>query len=150
MIEINYCIDSSEIKIDLDSIFDTINKQTRKTLQTTDSRDLVVNVVSLEEIIEINKTYRNKDSATDVITFCFDEAGFKSPILGEIYLCWDVTLKQAKAYNHSIKREAAFLFIHGLLHLFGYDHIIKEDEEIMFALQDQILKECKFERDSND
>ena len=50
-------------------------------------------------------------------------------------------ISQAKEYEHSEKRELSFLVIHGLLHLLGYDHMKKEDEEVMFGLQDEILNE---------
>ena len=49
-------------------------------------------------------------------------------------------------YNHSLKRELAFLMIHGLLHLLGYDHMNKDDEEIMFKLQKELLDEYGIKR----
>ena len=61
-------------------------------------------------------------------------------ILGDIYISLDKASEQAKEYGHSMKRELCFLFVHGLLHLLGYDHMKKEDEEIMFSLQDKILE----------
>ena len=60
-------------------------------------------------------------------------------VLGEIYISFDKAREQALAYGHSLDRELKFLFVHGLLHLLGYDHMTKEDEKVMFALQDQIL-----------
>ena len=60
--------------------------------------------------------------------------------LGEIYICYDVAFENAQKYGNTIHRELCFLFVHGLLHLFGYDHMTKEDEEIMFPLQEKILE----------
>ena len=59
--------------------------------------------------------------------------------LGEIYISIDKAIEQAKLYKHSFLREISFLFVHGLLHLLGYDHMKKEDEEVMFKIQDEIL-----------
>ena len=61
--------------------------------------------------------------------------------LGDIYISVEKAIEQANEYGHSIKRELSFLFVHGLLHLLGYDHMTKEDEEVMFTLQEAILKE---------
>ena len=55
-------------------------------------------------------------------------------------------LEQAKEYGHSIKRELSFLTVHGLLHLLGYDHQTKEEEEVMFGLQELILNEENISR----
>ena len=62
-------------------------------------------------------------------------------ILGEIYICIPRMIEQAKEYGHSETRELAFLTVHGLLHLLGYDHMTKEDEELMFKVQEEVLNE---------
>jgi len=99
-------------------------------------------IVDNEKIHEINKQYRNIDRPTDVISFALEEdetidEPFKT--LGDIYISIDKVYEQAKEYNHSIKRELFFLVTHGFLHLLGYDHMTKEDEEEMFSLQEKIL-----------
>ena len=108
-------------------------------------------IVSTEKIHELNKTYRNIDRPTDVISFALedDETFVKTDyrVLGDIYICLDKAKEQAIEYGHSFKREICFLSIHGLLHLLGYDHMTKEDEEIMFGLQDKILNEYGITRE---
>ena len=61
--------------------------------------------------------------------------------LGDIYISVEKAIEQANEYGHSVKRELSFLFVHGLLHLLGYDHMNEEDEKVMFDLQEKILKE---------
>ena len=60
--------------------------------------------------------------------------------LGDILISYETMLRQADDYGHSIEREMCFLFTHGLLHLLGYDHMEKDDEKEMFALQNEILE----------
>jgi len=107
-----------------------------------------VTLVDNDYIHTINRDYRHKDAPTDVISFAFldgednkDEMlhSHKRVVLGEIYISFDKAREQATAYGHSLDRELNFLFVHGLLHLLGFDHMTKEDEEIMFRLQDEIL-----------
>lgn len=104
-----------------------------------------VTIVDNKTIHKINREYRNVDRPTDVISFAFlDEESEKDlkggPIsLGQIIISFEKAEEQAKEYGHSLKREMVFLFVHGMLHLLGYDHMVKEDEEIMFNLQDKIL-----------
>lgn len=106
--------------------------------------------VSDEEIQKINKDYRKIDRITDVISFAFEDNNeivynnFR--LLGDIYICIPQMKRQAKEYNHSEKRELSFLAVHGLLHLLGYDHMTKEDEEEMFSLQELILNEQNIKR----
>lgn len=98
-----------------------------------------------EEVHYLNKTYRNIDRTTDVLSFALNDNGaFPGPInvLGDIFISIPKMKKQAIEYCHSEKRELSFLALHGLLHLLGYDHTKgpKEEEE-MFGLQKEILNE---------
>ena len=106
--------------------------------------------VDRETIHTINKEYRGIDRETDVISFAFEDTGKlvynNVRLLGEIYICIPKMIDQAKEYGHSEKRELSFLAVHGLLHLLGYDHMNKKDEEIMFGLQELILNEQNIKR----
>lgn len=106
--------------------------------------------VDLKEIQRINREYRNIDKVTDVISFALednkDNIKNKIRILGDIYICIPKMIEQANVYGHSIKRELSFLTVHGLLHLLGYDHMNKEEEKVMFELQELILNEAGIKR----
>ena len=109
-----------------------------------DKSKTIMNIIFVndEEIQRINKDYRNIDRVTDVISFALnDEKDFliKTEEIGDIFICLDQAKRQAEEYGHSLDREVGFLSVHGYLHLNGYDHMTKEDEEIMFKLQDEIL-----------
>lgn len=88
-----------------------------------------VTLVNDEEIKEMNNQYRNIDSATDVLSFPLGENGQfdRNPengslMLGDIVISVDHALAQANLYGHGIEREVAFLTVHSMLHLLGYDH----------------------------
>lgn len=103
---------------------------------------LSVIIVDNEKIHEINKTYRNVDRETDVISFALEDGeNIEFPIrnLGDIYISIDKAREQAKEYGHSLRREICFLLTHGFLHLLGYDHMKEDDEKVMFSLQEEIL-----------
>lgn len=108
------------------------------------SSSMEVIFVNNDEIREINKKYRNIDEVTDVLSFVNDDLETKS--LGDIFIAVERAKEQATKYRHSNKREFAFLAVHGYLHLIGYDHETKEDEILMFELQEEILKKAKIER----
>ncbi len=105
----------------------------------------ILTIVFVDEarIQKINRDYRGIDKVTDVISFAFEETqdyvcdAYR--FLGEIYICIPKMEAQASEFGHSSKRELSFLTVHGILHLLGYDHMTKEEEEIMFAKQDTIL-----------
>lgn len=106
-------------------------------------------IVDNDEIHKINKQYRQIDRPTDVITFaCIDDEakGIVPEELGDIFISYEKVYSQASEYGHSPLREFAFLVIHGALHSLGYDHQTKEQEAIMFALQNKILDEIKIGR----
>lgn len=123
---------------------------TIKLLSRRDNFSLEVNFIDNETIHQINKDYRHIDRPTDVISFAFlDEVEGEVSInyddhqflLGEILISIDQAKIQADEYGHSLHREICFLFVHGLLHLLGYDHQNEEEEKEMFGLQERILNE---------
>lgn len=122
-----------------------IAQRAQEVLKLEDEYSMSVIFVDPEEIHEINKTYRNIDRPTDVISFALrDETDDYEMMeedneLGDIFINIQAIVDQASEYGHSMRREVCFLFTHGLLHLLGYDHMCEEDEKQMFALQDVIL-----------
>lgn len=132
--------------------YDYLNEVINHTLEVMDAKESIFTIifVTKEEIHELNKQYRGVDRVTDVISFALEDAHDVSlsdiRVLGDIYICIDRMKEQALEYNHSETRELSFLTVHGLLHLLGYDHQTKEDEEIMFNLQRKILSDLNINR----
>ena len=131
--------------------FTAIIEQALKTLGIEDDVEVSCVLVDDERIHEINREYRHIDRVTDVITFALEDE--QSPfvegmprLLGDIFISYDRAVEQASDYGHSLKREMSFLFVHGLLHLLGYDHMEKEEEKIMNDLQEKILSLHQIER----
>ena len=97
-----------------------------------------------ETIHQINKEYRNKDCPTDVITFslfCDDENALiyrKTADLGQIIVSVETAQKQKK---DSLEKEILTLITHGILHLFGFDHLTKKDYDFVVRMQNQIIEE---------
>ena len=113
--------------------------------------DAIYNVIIVNNdyIHKLNKDYRGIDRETDVITFALEDDKTFNPkirILGDIYISIDKAKSQSIEYNHSLTRELSFLAVHGFLHLLGYDHMKKEEEEVMFKLQEEILDEMGIKR----
>ena len=107
-------------------------------------------------IKDLNREYRDKDLPTDVLSFPqFAEImeitqGEHAVLLGDIVISLEKAQEQAELFGHSFEREAVFLFIHGLLHLLGYDHELPEDEAVMIAAQKRLIceifhQQCKEE-----
>lgn len=118
-----------------------------------------------EGIHEINQSYRQIDRPTDVLSFpmlAYEKAGDFSKLeedyddnfnpdtgeimLGDIVISVDKVREQAESYGHSEKREFAFLIVHSMLHLFGYDHMTPEEAAVMEAKQNEILNEMNIFR----
>lgn len=129
--------------------------------------DAQVNVLFTddENIRQINNEYRAIDAATDVLSFPavdYDRPGDFSRVeeniaayfnpengelfLGDIVISIDRALMQAEDYGHTIEREVAFLTAHSMFHLFGYDHMEKEEAEIMEQKQEAVLEKLKISR----
>jgi probable rRNA maturation factor len=78
-------------------------------------KDLSIVLVGQRRIRELNKKYRKKNQVTEVLTFPYDDSG-------EIVICLREVKKNAKRYGLTFKRELTWVLVHGILHLFGYDH----------------------------
>lgn len=131
-----------------EDIYLSLLKKTFKHLDLHFEPIVSVSLIDDKSIHQINKEYRKIDRPTDVISFAFLDNdsdrdkklhGHGIVCLGDIYISVDRAKAQAEEYGHSLTRELSFLFVHGLLHLLGYDHMTEEDEKVMFALQDEIL-----------
>lgn len=126
---------------------DTINELLNFVVIKEKLENCLFNIILVDNdyIHKLNKEYRGIDRVTDVISFALedsqDEVKLDFRVLGDIYISVDKAKDQAKEYGHSFLRELSFLTIHGLLHLLGYDHMSKEEEEIMFKKQDELLNE---------
>lgn len=112
-------------------------------------------LVSSKKIRELNREWRQKDYATDVLSFPLavgdDHSvdimpGDEEIELGELIISLEKAAEQAADYNHSFERELAFLFVHGVLHVLGFDHITKAQEKDMFGRQTRILAQAGFPR----
>ena len=93
------------------------------------SAEVSVTLVNDEEIHKLNKQHRNVDDSTDVLSFPLGENGVYdinqdtgAKLLGDIVISMQHAEKQADLYGHSLQREVAFLTVHSMLHLLGYDH----------------------------
>jgi probable rRNA maturation factor len=116
--------------------------------------EVVISLVDDETIQELNRTYRQKDQPTDVLSFAMRESTGDEPdifyeteedaesdnMLGDIIISVPTAMRQAGEYGHSLQREMAFLAVHGFLHLLGYDHMTEEEEKEMFSRQETILE----------
>lgn len=146
------------------TLFDTVIAATLDYEQCPYETEISITITDNSGIQRVNKEYRNKDAATDVLSFPLIE--FSSPshftqldeneldfnfdtgelLLGDILLSYEKAEQQAVDYNHSLEREVGFLLVHSMLHLLGYDHMNEEDADIMFKKQDAILEKVGLPR----
>lgn len=162
---IELCVENEQNEIEItDEIKELIYDSVKAVLEFEEcdfSAEVSVTIVSEEEIKALNKEHRGKDSITDVLSFPileFDEEGNiidsefdyddDLVILGDIVICAKRAYEQAEEYGHSYIREFAFLTVHSMLHLLGYDH---EDninmEQVMFKKQEEILNKMGITRE---
>ena len=113
----------------------------RKTIQVAlfFPAELTLRIVNAEEGQELNRDYRGKDYATNVLTFAYTEDSDAEVTQADIILCTDVLEKEAKEQKKSVLEHAQHLVVHGVLHAQGYDHETDEEAEEMEALEIEIL-----------
>ncbi|WP_342562444.1 rRNA maturation RNase YbeY [Paenibacillus sp. FSL R7-0345] len=128
-----------------------------------DKGEVDLTFVDNDRIHELNLEYRGIDRPTDVLSFAMNEAGEDEPeiiyasrdneefaevpnTLGDIIISVTRAKEQAEEYGHSLERELGFLFVHGFLHLLGYDHQDAESEAEMMSKQEQVLAQVGLTR----
>ncbi|MCC8135700.1 MAG: rRNA maturation RNase YbeY [Ruminococcus sp.] len=119
--------------------------------------EVSVSFVSNNEIKNLNKIYRKKDSVTDVLSFPLTESDGTVEInqetgavlLGDIVISLETAVKQAANFGHSLEREVGFLTVHSMLHLLGYDHETGQlDQRIMREKEESVLEKLGISRDT--
>lgn len=146
-----FFIENNQDKLEIkDEMIEQIKRVCEKTLEFEGLADIdfevSVTFTDNENIQNLNRIYRNIDSATDVLSFpmidftdeFIYEEGFEYS-LGDIVISGEKAEEQAVEYGHSLERELCFLACHSMLHLLGYDHMTDEDEEEMKESQNKIL-----------
>ena len=108
--------------------------------QGREAAELSVRVVDTAEITALNRQYRGKDSATNVLSFPFEGmAGVESALLGDVVICAPVMAAEAVQQGKALDAHWAHMVIHGVLHLQGYDHHADAGAQRMEALESQLL-----------
>ena len=118
-----------------------------------DSAEINVTFVTDEEIRELNNLYRQIDKSTDVLSFPLGENGIydKNPendcfMLGDVVISVEHAIAQANEFGHSAQREIAYLTVHSVLHLLGYDHVLEgEDKRLMREHEEMALAKMGLE-----
>ena len=118
-------------------------------IELANEPELGVTVVDDSGILELNREYREKDSITDVLSFpqfeghddllgdlLNDEA---ETLIGDVVICFEQAERQAEEYGTGLTREILYLFVHSVMHLFGYDHMDEEEKAVMRAREEEVL-----------
>ena len=104
--------------------------------------ELSIRLVDADEGRSLNRQYRNRDYATNVLSFAVElPVGVKLPLLGDLVICAPVVAREASEQGKQLRDHYAHLTIHGTLHLLGYDHENEADAECMEALERRLLAE---------
>lgn len=139
-------IDNRQDEITIDDELIELTKKVMKECLVLEGKSLdteiSVSFVNNKEIQELNKEYRNVDFSTDVLSFPMtdDFSLDHIPILGDIVISLEKALYQAEEYGHSFNREVAYLTVHSMFHLLGYDHIKEDEKQVMRRKEKQIMK----------
>lgn len=105
--------------------------------------EVSVSFVTNEEIKDLNREFRSVDSETDVLSFPMDDEFDGVILLGDIVLSTQKIIEQANDFGHGLEREMAYLTVHSMLHLLGYDHMNNDEKEEMRSREKEIMKKLQ-------
>lgn len=105
-------------------------------------QEITVRFVSSEESHQLNHTYRDRASSTNVLSFPFEAPPQVTlPLLGDLVICPEVVIQEAQAQGKPLRHHYAHMVIHGVLHLLGYDHLDDDEAELMESIERELLAE---------
>lgn len=130
----------------MEQIMSAVLEKTAEVHKLEPHAEVSLVLVDDDYIHELNREYRGKDRPTDVLSFALNEGdepdiidGPEETLLGDIIISIETAKRQAEEFNHGLERELAFLTVHGMLHLLGYDHEEEEDRRNMRQQEEYIL-----------
>ncbi len=108
--------------------------------------ELLIRFVDKNEIQQLNKTYRHKDKATNVLSFPSDlPIEIDEDILGDVVICNEIVAEEAKMQQKTFNNHLIHMAIHGTLHLLGYDHVEESEAQKMESLEVKILEKLQID-----
>ena len=137
-----------------DELFERVALSAYSVLELSGNASVELIYLDEDEMRKLNFETRQIDKSTDVLSYPnltkimpFTEENYpfdfdienKNVFLGSVVICESIAKQQAEEYGHSVLREKAYLFLHGLLHLLGYDHMEEDDKKVMRAREEEIL-----------
>lgn len=138
----------------IESLINTVVKKALEMQNVTADVELSVVITDNNNIQQINKEFRDKDMPTDVLSFPGyepeDIEAVKQAddlmVIGDIIISKEKVIEQAKEYENTFEREFAYLLVHGILHLLGYDHMEEAEKALMRKNEEMILTELNLSR----
>jgi probable rRNA maturation factor len=139
--ELDLDVQYADVRLEADLPPATIERWVRAAL--LGPAELAVRFVDAEEGLTLNRDYRGKDYATNVLTFAYNEGAEiadDEPTRADIVLCTDVLVREAEEQKKTVEEHAAHLVVHGVLHAQGFDHDHDEEAEEMEQLERDIME----------
>jgi probable rRNA maturation factor len=134
----------------IEKLIEDVCATTLKHLNKDEHYEISISFVENEEIKNLNKIYRDNDTITDVLSFPMEDdlnIDFENVLLGDVVISVDRIKEQAVEYGHSFERELAYLLVHSLLHLFGFDHLVDHEKDLMRIEEKAIMDKLRIYKD---
>ena len=138
--------DEIKLKQDINELLEKVVEECLEIEDVGTDFEVSISFVDDADIKDVNKSYRNIDKPTDVLSFpLYDgqEDTPYTPLLGDIVISLETAKRQSEEFGHSIEREVAYLTAHSMFHLLGYDHLEGDEKQEMREKEKQAMKNLK-------
>jgi len=155
MIEVNYINDQDKYPIpeEMEPLLENLMMRVVEHEGLEKFCEVSVLFVDNEKIRVMNRDYRGKDTATDVLSFPqYEDVITESEkevhvLLGDIVISLEKAMEQAEEFGHSLTRELCYLTVHSMFHLFGYDHMNDDEKKVMREREEKVLTDAGITRE---